>query len=211
MNRAYRILLILSLIGGLPWLATAAGMQPQTSQQPAARTETAIFAGGCFWCMEKPFEQLPGVISVTSGYTGGHTANPSYQTYAAGGHVEAIEVVYEPAKISYRQLLDTFWHQINPTDAGGQFVDRGPQYTTAIFVFNDEQRREAEASKRAMEQSGVFGAPIVTPIRTAGPFWPAEEYHQDFYKKNPLRYWYYRSRSGRDDYLERIWGAAAKH
>jgi len=207
MHITFRFLTTLAIIV-LPWLAAASdGMS--TDARPM--TATAIFAGGCFWCMEKPFEQLPGVITVTSGYTGGSTSHPNYDNYAAGDHIEAVKIDYDPAKISYQQLLDTFWHQIDPTDGGGQFVDRGPQYTTAIFVLTAEQRRLAEASKREMDKSGIFGAPIVTPIRTAMTFWPAEEYHQDFYKKNPVRYWYYRSRSGRDDYLQRIWGEAAKH
>lgn len=174
--------------------------------QAAMQQEKAIFAGGCFWCMEKPFEHVPGVSGVISGYTGGHTANPTYRNYAQGGHVEVVEVIFDPAKVSYPQLLNVYWRQINPTDAGGQFVDRGPQYATAIYYLNDEQKRQAEASKKAMDASGRFGKPIVTPIVPASTFYPAEEYHQDYYRKNPVRYWYYRSRSGRDDYLQRIWG-----
>lgn len=198
MRRLAMISVLAWLALALPLAATAAGAGP--AQQ------TAIFAGGCFWCMEKPFEHVPGVISVTSGYTGGRTKNPTYDNYAAGGHIEAIKVIYDPARVSYEKLLDVFWHQINPTDAGGQFVDRGHQYTTAIFYLNDRQRRLAEASKKAMDASGRFGAPIVTPIEKAAPFYAAEDYHQDFYKKNPIRYWFYRSRSGRDDYLDKIWG-----
>jgi len=200
---------MLAVILGLSWPAMADEGMAATPKP--ATTATAIFAGGCFWCMEKPFEQLPGVIAVTSGYTGGSSRQPTYDNYANGDHIEAVKIDYDPAKISYAQLLDTFWHQIDPTDGGGQFVDRGPQYTTAIFVLNAEQRRLAEASKHAMQQRGIFGAPIVTPIRQATTFWPAEEYHQDYYLKNPVRYWYYRSRSGRDDYLQRIWGDAAGH
>ncbi len=196
---AYKILMILAFTLGLAATAEA--------QQLTA--ETAIFAGGCFWCMEKPFEQLPGVISVTSGYTGGTTSNPTYENYVAGGHIEVVKVAYDPAKVSYKKLLDVYWHQINPTDAGGQFVDRGHAYTTAIFYLNDAQKKAAIASKAKMDKSGVFGKKIVTPILPVDKFWAAEEYHQDFYKKNPLRYWYYRSHSGRDDYLESIWGKAA--
>jgi peptide methionine sulfoxide reductase msrA/msrB len=172
--------------------------------------KTAIFAGGCFWCMEKPFEQLEGVASVTSGYTGGTSTNPTYQSYSAGGHVEAVEIVYDPAKISYDTLLDVYWHQVNPTDPGGQFVDRGRQYTTAIFYLDEDQKREAEASKTALDKRGVYDKPIVTPILPARPFYRAEDYHQDYYKKNPIRYKYYRHGSGRDQYLDSIWGEDRK-
>lgn len=165
----------------------------------------ALFAGGCFWCMTKPFEVLDGVNSVTSGYAGGTMENPTYHNYVAGGHVEVVQVVYDPKKITYGKLLDTFWHQINPTDAGGQFVDRGHAYISAIYVYNDEQRRLAEASKKVLADSGIFKKTIVTPILDATKFWAAEEYHQDYYKKNPIRYRYYRSRSGRDDFLEKTW------
>jgi len=199
----------LTLLFSLAWLAlglpSAATAGDMAMQRPAA-TETAIFAGGCFWCMEKPFEQVAGVISVTSGYTGGRTMNPTYDNYVAGGHIEVVRVVFDPAKVSYEKLLDIYWRQINPTDAGGQFVDRGHAYITSIFYLSERQRRLAEASKKAMDKSGRFGKPIVTPIVPAKPFYAAEEYHQDFYKKSPVRYWYYRSRSGRDDYLDKIWG-----
>jgi peptide methionine sulfoxide reductase msrA/msrB len=167
--------------------------------------ERALFAGGCFWCMEKPFEQLKGVISVDSGYTGGTSRNPTYETYGQSGHIEVVQVVFNPKEIGYQQLLDTYWRQIDPTDDGGQFVDRGHAYTTAIFYLNQQQRQLAEVSKKQLEQSGRFDKPLVTPIVAADTFYPAEAYHQDYYKKNPLRYTYYRSRSGRDDYLERIW------
>jgi len=168
--------------------------------------EKAIFAGGCFWCMEKPFEQLDGVISVTSGYTNGRSTNPTYRTYIAGGHLEAVEIAYNPKLISYAQLLDVFWRQINPTDAGGQFVDRGYAYTTGIFYLSEEQHALAESSKKAMSESKRFDKPIVTAIQPAQHFYAAEEYHQDYYKKNPLRYWYYRNGSGRDQYLDKVWG-----
>jgi peptide methionine sulfoxide reductase msrA/msrB len=155
--------------------------------------------------MTKPFETQEGVISVTAGYAGGTTENPTYHDYGRGGHIEVVEVVYDPEKISYGKLLDTFWHQIDPTDTGGQFVDRGHEYISSIFVYNDEQRRLAEASKKRLEESGVFKTKIVTPIVDAPTFWQAEEYHQDYYKKNPIRYSYYRSRSGRDAFLEKAW------
>lgn len=166
----------------------------------------AIFAGGCFWCMEKPFEQLSGVLSVTSGYTNGDSKNPTYKTYEAGGHLEAVEITYNPKLITYAQLLDVLWHQIDPTDAGGQFVDRGYAYTSAIFYLNATQRSVAEALKKELAESNRFDKPIVTPILPAAHFYAAEAYHQDYYKKNPLRYRYYRYGSGRDQYLDKVWG-----
>ena len=175
---------------------------------PAQQYEKAIFAGGCFWCMEPPFEKLEGVSEVISGYTGGHKANPAYEEVSAGttGHLEAVEVIYDPAKLSYQKLLEVFWRQIDPTDAGGQFVDRGSSYTSAIFYRNETQKMLAEESKTKLEQSGRFDRPIVTEIRPAGPFYRAEEYHQDYYEKNPIRYKFYRFRSGRDQYLAKVWG-----
>jgi len=167
---------------------------------------TAVFAGGCFWCMEKPFEHLDGVREVISGYTGGSSTHPTYHTYADGGHIEAIKVMYDPHKVSYKALLHLFWRQIDPTDRGGQFVDRGHQYSTAIFYRNEKEQALAEASKQALMHSGRFSKPIVTPILPVGHFYPAEGYHQNYYRENPMRYWYYRSRSGRDDFLNRIWG-----
>jgi peptide methionine sulfoxide reductase msrA/msrB len=168
----------------------------------------ATFAGGCFWCTESDFEKVAGVVEVISGYTGGHTENPTYEEVSSGvtGHAESIQVIYDPAKVSYEQLLDVFWRHIDPTDAGGQFVDRGSQYRSAIFYQNDEERRLAEESKAKLEQSGRFDKPIVTEIVKLGTFYPAEEYHQDYYKKNPLRYKYYRYGSGRDQFLEQVWG-----
>jgi len=170
----------------------------------------AIFAGGCFWCMEKPFEELDGVVSVTSGYTGGETENPTYQDYGEGGHVEAVEVIYDPDQISYRELLEVFWRQIDPTDPDGQFVDRGRPYTSAIFYLDDEQKRLAEQSKADLEEKNLFDKAIVTPIIPASRFYRAEEHHQDYYKKNPIRYRYYRSRSGRDEFLDSVWGKEGK-
>ncbi len=169
-------------------------------------TEKTIFAGGCFWCMEKPFEKLDGVLSVVSGYSTGKTNNPTYRTYNRDGHLEVVEITYNPKKVSYEKLLDVFWHQINPTDAGGQFVDRGYAYSTGIFYLNENQRKLAEASKTKLAASKVFDKPIITPIKPAAPFYAAEDYHQDYYKKNPVRYWYYRKGSGRDQYLDKIWG-----
>jgi peptide methionine sulfoxide reductase msrA/msrB len=181
--------------------------QVQSNEKTPATSEhqRALFAGGCFWCMESPFEKIDGVISVQSGYAGGTTENPTYGNYVAGGHIEVVEVIFDPNRVSYQQLIDTFWHQIDPTDAGGQFVDRGHAYTSGIFYFNEEQRDQAEESKRALAGSGTFSKPLVTPILPAPRFYPAEEYHQDYYKKNPIRYKYYRSGSGRDNFLEKTW------
>ena len=170
--------------------------------------EQATFAGGCFWCMQHPFDTLEGVVSTTVGYTGGHVPNPAYAQVSSGGtgHVEAIQVTFDPERIRYSRLLDVFWRQIDPTDAGGQFADRGDQYRSVIFYHNEAQRREAEASKAALARSGRFSAPIVTEILPAGTFYPAEEYHQHYYRKNPIRYRFYRYGSGRDAFLRRIWG-----
>ncbi|MDX8413099.1 MAG: peptide-methionine (R)-S-oxide reductase MsrB [Mariprofundales bacterium] len=167
---------------------------------------TAIFAGGCFWCMEKPFEHLDGVRAVISGYTAGRTAHPTYQNYAAGGHIEAIKVYYDPKQVDYAALLHLFWRQIDPTDGGGQFVDRGHQYSSAIFYQRAHEQRLAKETKAMLASSGRFSKPIVTPILPAKEFYPAEEYHQNYYRENPIRYRYYRSRSGRDDFLDRVWG-----
>jgi peptide methionine sulfoxide reductase msrA/msrB len=166
----------------------------------------ATFAGGCFWCMESPYEKVDGVIKVVSGYMGGTGDNPNYQDYAQKGYVEVIQITYNPKKISYNDLLEIFWRQINPTDAGGQFGDRGPQYRSVIFYHNDEQKRLAEQSKAQITQSGRFDQPIATEILQALTFYPAEEYHQDYYKKHPIKYTFFRLLSGRDKYLEQTWG-----
>lgn len=170
-------------------------MTKQTTQQ-----ETAILAGGCFWCMVKPFDQWEGVHSVTSGYTGGHTVNPTYEEVCSGetGHTEAVKIVFNPSKISYEQLLDIYWTISDPTDADGQFINRGSSYRPGIFYLNDEQKAKAEASKTVLDQSGRYDKPVVTEITAAGPFYDAEEYHQDFYQKDPEHYQAYRIRSGRD-------------
>ncbi|MHB8790805.1 MAG: peptide-methionine (R)-S-oxide reductase MsrB [Desulfobulbaceae bacterium] len=166
----------------------------------------ALFAGGCFWCMEKPFEQMDGVLSVTSGYAGGTTENPNYENYAGGGHIEVVQIVYDPHKVNFKELLDVYWRQVDPTDPGGQFVDRGHAYTTAIFYFDEEQRMLAEQSKKELAASTIFERPIVTPIIPAATFYPAENYHQDYYKENPIRYRFYRAGSGRDTFLDKVWG-----
>ena len=177
-----------------------AGVGAQTSQ------EKATFAGGCFWCMQPPFEKLDGVVQVVSGYAGGAGENPTYEDYAQKGHIEAVEITYDPSKISYSQLLDVLWRQIDPTDPHGQFVDRGPQYRSAIFFHNDEQKKLAEKSKEAIGKSGRFEKPIVTEVIKASVFYKAEDYHQDYHKKNPIRYKYYRFNSGRDRFLDKVWG-----
>jgi len=172
-----------------------------------SKTETAIFAGGCFWCMEGPFEHLDGVLEVVSGYAGGVEKSPSYEEVSSGrtGHTESVKVVFDPARVNYEKLLETFWRQIDPTQVNGQFADKGPQYRTAIFYHSEEQRRLAEASKESLAASGKFDQPIATEIVPATSFYPAEDYHQDYYKKNPLRYKRYRAGSGREGYLERTW------
>ncbi len=195
----------LVLLWSAPLLATAA----QPAATPAAgRLDKATFAGGCFWCMEPPFEKLDGVHAVTVGYTGGRKQNPTYEEVSAGGtgHAESVQILYDPAKISYEKLLDVYWHNIDPTDGGGQFCDRGSQYRPAIFVHDEEQRRIAESSKAALQKNKPFGGPIVVPIVPATTFWPAEEYHQHYHTKNPIRYAYYRRGCGRDARLRELWG-----
>jgi methionine-R-sulfoxide reductase/methionine-S-sulfoxide reductase len=171
------------------------------------RHELATFAGGCFWCMVSPFEERPGIIRVVSGYTGGHKPNPTYEEVCEGttGHYEAVQITFDPDVFPYEQLLDIYWRQIDPTDAEGQFHDRGPSYRPAIFYHNEEQKKLAEESKRKLEESGIFDKPIVVPILPASEFYPAEDYHQDYHKKNPLRYRLYRQGSGRDAFIERHW------
>jgi len=175
----------------------------------AADLKTVVLAGGCFWCVESDFDGVPGVVATVSGYTGGITPNPTYRQVVAGGtgHYEAVEITYDPRKISYAALLDAFWRSVDPTDAGGQFCDRGDSYRTAVFVDGEEERRLAEASKQAA--MAALGKPIVTPIVAATPFFPAEQYHQDYYRKNPLRYRYYRWACKRNQRVEELWGEQA--
>ncbi len=172
------------------------------------KEEKAVFAGGCFWCVESTLEKVPGVIKVLSGYTGGAKANPTYEEVSDGGsgHVEAIEITYDPEKVPYETLLDAFWREIDPTDNGGQFADRGSQYKTAIFYVNETQKNIAEDSKKKLQNSGHFDTPIVTPILPAVAFYPAEEHHQNYAKKNPGHYKMYRYGSGREPFLKRFWG-----
>jgi peptide-methionine (S)-S-oxide reductase len=210
----HRLSRVVAAIGGLLMLAAiAVGAQPGTAPpaaKPSGQTAVAIFAGGCFWCMEPPFDKLDGVVSTTSGYTGGRTADPTYEQVSAGrtGHAEVVEIVYDPGKVTYSQLLDVFWRNIDPLTANAQFCDAGSQYRAAIFVHDETQRRLAEESRRAVAQR--LQKPVVTEIVTASKFWPAEDYHQDYYKKNPVRYNLYRAGCGRDQRLEAIWGPAAK-
>ena len=213
MRSPARIALILLAAGALVLLIAAErGETPIATPAPGDRA-VAIFAGGCFWCMEPPFDRIPGVLSTTSGYTGGSVVKPSYEQVSSGatGHREAVSVEYDPKRVSYAQLLDAFWHNVDPTDAGGQFCDRGEQYTTAIFASGEEQAAEANAAKEKLAASHVLAKPIVTPVLPAGPFYPAEDYHQDYYVKNPLRYKFYRSGCGRDRVLEELWGSAPAH
>jgi methionine-S-sulfoxide reductase len=174
--------------------------------------EKATFSGGCFWCMQAIFDQVKGVISTAVGYTGGHKENPSYEEVCSGktGHTEAIEIVYDPSQVTYEELLDIFWKNIEPTMLNRQFVDFGTQYSTAIFYHNEEQKHLAEASKEKLEKSGKFFKPIVTEIQPASRFYKAEEYHQHYYKKNPIRYEFYEAHSGRNQYLKMIWSSDAK-
>jgi peptide-methionine (S)-S-oxide reductase len=172
-----------------------------------AQTAVATFASGCFWCTESDFEKVPGVVEAISGYTGGTTPNPTYRQVSTGGtgHTEAVQVRYDPAVVTYERLLDVYWRNVDPVDAGGQFCDRGDQYRSAIFVHDGKQRQAALESKAAIERSGRLSQPIVTPVVQAETFYPAEDYHQDYAKKNPLRYTYYRNGCGRDQRLEELW------
>lgn len=184
----------------------ALGTAPGAQDKP--ELAKATFAGGCFWCMEPPFDALDGVVSTTSGYTGGNVENPSYEMVSSGGtgHAESVEIVYDPAKVSYEKLLDVFWVNIDPTDGGGQFCDRGSQYRSAIFYHSEEERKLAEASKAKLEASGRLPKPVVTEITAATPFYRAEEYHQDYYQRHKFRYKLYRRGCGRDRVLEKLWG-----
>lgn len=193
------------LLLGLMLMLAAVGAASAQSAQPARAVAT--FAGGCFWCTEADFDKVPGVISTTSGYTGGTVANPTYEQVSSGrtGHAESVEVVYDPSKVSYQKLLTYYWRHVDPTVQNRQFCDVGNEYRTAIFVHDDEQRRLAEASKQQIEAE--LKQPIYTQIVDAGPFYKAEEYHQDFYKKNPIKYKFFRWNCGRDQRLEQLWGA----
>ncbi len=199
---------VLAAMAALVLLQTVAG----TADGATGRAlEKATFAGGCFWCMEPAFDHVPGVVSVTVGYTGGTKKDPTYEEVSSGttGHAESIEVTYDPSKVSYKKLLDVFWHNIDPTVKDRQFCDIGQQYRSAIFYHDDEQKREAEGSKKALEESKKLSGPVYTEIVPASTFYPAEEYHQQYYKKNPVRYKFYRWNCGRDERLKQLWGKEA--
>ena len=200
-----RKLVALAMLALAPLLA-AASVQADTP-----KTDTATFAGGCFWCMVPPFKNLPGVVSVTSGYTGGHVANPSYEQVSGGdtGHAESVQVVFDPAQVSYARLLDVYWHNIDPTAVQSQFCDHGDQYRTVIFTHGEAQKQQAIASRDALAASGVLKGPIATQIVDAGPFYPAEDYHQDYYRKSEIRYQIYRHACGRDQKLHELYGDKA--
>ncbi len=195
-------------------LLLSAGLSLSTASLSSAAEdgfEVATFAGGCFWCVESDFDAVPGVVRTVSGYTGGTVAEPTYEQVSAGGtgHREAVQIFYDPERVSYAALVEIFWRSVDPTDGGGQFCDRGQSYETAIFANSLEQKQQAEASKGALQRSGVLDRPVVTPIEVARAFYPAEDYHQDYYRKNPLRYNFYRYRCGRDARVEELWGGDA--
>jgi peptide-methionine (S)-S-oxide reductase len=196
-------------VGLLMATAFAGAVSAQT--KPAVRTETAIFAGGCFWCVEADFDKIEGVVATTSGYIGGRKPNPTYSEVSAGwtGHTEAVKIDFDPARVTYTQLLEKFWPTIDPTVKDQQFCDVGSQYRSGIYPINDVQLKAAQASKAALEKSKPFSQPIVTEIVLAGTFYPAEEYHQDYYTKNPIRYGFYRKNCGRDARLKQLWGEKA--
>jgi peptide-methionine (S)-S-oxide reductase len=208
-------LLLLRNLAALIALAFAGAAAAQTTQPapPVAGQSVATFAGGCFWCMEEAYEKVAGVSSVVSGFMGGTVANPTYKQVSGGntGHAEVVQVTFDPAKVSYQQLVDWFWVNIDPVDASGQFCDKGSEYRSAIFFHGDAQKQVAQASKEKLQASGKLQQPIATEITAAGPFYPAEEYHQDYYRKNPLRYKIYRGGCGRDHVLEQLWGSAPAH
>lgn len=216
--RVHTIIIALFVAGLAMLVSMIESAGPYAGTTPASMPEgqqraTATFAGGCFWCMQPPFDALKGVISTTAGYTGGHTKNPTYEQVSAGGtgHAESVQIIYDPKVVSYAQLLDVFWHNVDPITADRQFCDEGNQYRSAIFYHDEEQKRQAEESKKALEQSGRFKQPIVTQIVPATEFYPAEDYHQGYYRKNPLRYKFYRYSCGRDARLKELWGEAARH
>jgi peptide methionine sulfoxide reductase msrA/msrB len=210
-NEMRAILASLILLAGLVLLGLGSSngkkIENSAVDEKYAGLPRATFAGGCFWCVEADFEKVNGVVEAISGYTGGHKDNPSYEEVSSGttGHVEAVQVIYDPSKVSYEQLLDSFWRHIDPTDPGGQFVDRGEQYRSIIFYHDETQKAAAEESKRKLQNSGRFDKPIVTEILPFTKFYSAEEYHQQYSNKNPLRYRYYRYNSGRDQFIARIW------
>jgi peptide methionine sulfoxide reductase msrA/msrB len=211
-----KTVLMLMLLGAAALVAAGvADHKPQgkpgkgaAMPEPPKNLKTATLAGGCFWCVEADFEKLPGVVEVISGYTGGRGDNPTYENYGSKGHVEAVQVVYDPAKVSYKEVLDYFWRHVDPTDPGGQFVDRGAEYRSVIFYHDAEQQRLAEASRQTLEKSKRFSKPVVTEILPFTKFFPAEDYHQNYYRTHAVKYKYYRWNSGRDQFVQKVWGEA---
>ncbi|MBN1830833.1 MAG: peptide-methionine (S)-S-oxide reductase MsrA [Deltaproteobacteria bacterium] len=212
MKIASIILIFLAMFFGPQDALSLENREEKTMSEKDKNLERATFAGGCFWCVESDFEKVEGVTEVISGYTGGHKENPTYKQVSAGGtgHLEAVQVVYDPSKVTYSELLEVFWRHVNPTDSGGQFVDRGPQYRTAIFYHNEEQRKLAQKSKEDLDNSNIFDKPIVTEILEFSEFYRAEDYHQAYYKKSPIQYSDYRYRSGRDKFLNKVWAENAE-
>lgn len=215
MKRVYGAALALAAAVGL-WLAGLGGASAQDAAKPGGAseaTEVATFAGGCFWCVEADFDKVEGVLSTVSGFMGGTTPSPTYKQVTAGGtgHIEVVQLRFDPKKVTYQKLVEHFWRTIDPYDAGGQFCDRGESYTTAIFAHTPEQKRIAEAARAELAKSGPLKQPIATAVRESGPFTAAEDYHQDYYQKNPLQYRWYRYGCGRDAKLEQIWGKKAGH
>jgi peptide-methionine (S)-S-oxide reductase len=204
-----RICLFLAISSGALVMVVSPGVSRGAEPTVPAK---AFFAGGCFWCMEEAFEKVDGVISVVSGYMGGDLANPTYEQVSAGGtgHAESVEVLYDPARVNYAKLLDEFWRNVDPLTPDAQFCDHGSQYRSVVFYLNDEEKRMAEESKQAIEQSKRFMQPVVTQVVKVSVFYPAEDYHQDFYKKNPIRYKFYKYTCGRAQRLEELWGAPSK-
>ncbi|SDJ88769.1 peptide-methionine (S)-S-oxide reductase MsrA [Microbulbifer yueqingensis] len=203
-------MIIRRLLGLILALLLPLGAASPFAEEGTKSIRTAVFAGGCFWCMEPPYDRLDGVVETISGYSGGKVANPTYEQVSSGrtGHAEVVQVRYDASKVSYPQLLEVFWRNVDPFDAGGQFCDRGNQYRSAIFYANEREKKLAEESKRALEQK--FGKDIATQIVPAATFYPAEDYHQNYYQRNPIRYKFYRYRCGRDQRLEKVWGGAGR-
>ena len=209
----FSAIVLASIFLGYHQVSSMEGKMDTQMSDPSQNRASAFFAGGCFWCTESDFEKIDGVIEAVSGYTGGHMANPTYRQVSGGktGHVEVVKVIYNPDKVSYEGLLEVFWRHVDPTDAGGQFVDRGSQYRSVIFYTNEQERKMAEVSKKNLAASGRFEKSIATEILPLNTFYPAEEYHQGYYKKNPIRYKWYRSGSGRDQFLEKAWAGTPSH
>ncbi|MPZ56280.1 MAG: peptide-methionine (S)-S-oxide reductase MsrA [Rhizobiales bacterium] len=206
--KRYALAGAIALVVALPYAATQLRAQTEAAKPPAAGLAVATFAGGCFWCMEPPYDKTDGVVSTTSGYIGGRTPNPSYEQIGSGGtgHTEGVQVVYDPKKVSYGKLLDVYWRNVDPFDGRGQFCDKGSQYRPEIFAHNEEQKKLAAASKAAVEQR--LKRPVAVKVTSASTFYVAEDYHQDYYRKNPVRYKFYRYNCGRDARLEVVWGPA---